>query len=111
MPIQALEQKKRQKTLLFVALGLVLATATVLYFGFFKSSGPITNVQIANFIPNAPGTSNTKSAGISEAKIKQINLDFDYLNNKTLSVLKVHGKVPVKVDEESLGRDNPFIPY
>ena len=93
--------------MLFLALGILLVTVLVLYFGFFKSSAvPVEEIQ--NLGPNAPVK---KPAGISEQKLNQINLDFDFLNNKILSILKVHGKIPVEVDKEKIGRDNPFIPY
>jgi len=107
MPIKALEQKKRQKILLLVALGVFLVAALVLYFGFWKSSP----VPVEVFTPDAGTAPTQKASGISEQKLNEINLDFDFLNNKILSFLKKHGKLPVEVDKEKVGRENPFIPY
>jgi len=105
-----LDQRSRQKVLIFVALGVALATGLVLYFGFFKNKASTPSMEIAE----GPGTeifpeSVTKVSPAIEEKLKKINLDFEFLNNKILSVLKIHGKIPV--EKGSTGRDNPFIPY
>jgi len=107
MPIKAEEQKKRQKILMFVALGVFLVAALVLYFGFWKS----TSAPVEILTPGAGTLPTQKTSGISEQKLNEINLDFDFLNNKILSFLKKHGNVPVQVDKEKVGRDNPFVPY
>jgi len=107
MAIKSLEQKKRQKTLLFVGLGIILATTLVLYFGFWRTT-PVPEEQIS------PGTvvgMVTKSSTATEEKLKKINLDFEFLNEKIIPFLKTHGNVPVKIDKDEVGRSNPFIPY
>jgi len=108
MTIKSLDQKKRQKILLFVALGIFLVAVLVLYFGFWKSN-PVSVEEIQNQVTGTAQTSRT--SGVSEQKLKEIDLDFDFLNNKILPFLKKHGKIPVEVDKEKIGRDNPFIPY
>jgi len=107
MAIATLDQKKRQKTLLFIALGVILVAVLVLYFGFWKSS-PVSVEVVQGPTANPTQTGNT---GVSEQKLNEINLDFDFLNNKILPFLKTHGKIPVQVDKDKIGRDNPFIPY
>jgi len=97
-----LEKRKRQKLLLFVALGIVLVAILILYFAFWKKPAPSET---------APPTS-APSAGVSavsEERLKQINLDFEFLNEKILSFLKIYGDIPVEKGET--GRDNPFNHY
>lgn len=107
MAIKSLEQKKRQKILLFVGLGIILAIVLVLYFGFWKTT-PVPESQIS------PGTgvdTVPKTSTATEEKLQKINLDFDFLNEKIIPFLKIHGNVPVKIDKNEVGRSNPFIPY
>jgi hypothetical protein len=98
-----LEQRKRQKILLFVALGIALGAVVVLYFGFLKKPTPSEVISIA---PTGPSTG---GSAVPEERLKKINLDFDFLNEKILSFLKIHGNIPVQKGET--GRDNPFNPY
>lgn len=107
MPIQSLEQRKRQKTLLIVMLAIVLITVIVLYFGFWSKT-PVPSGQFG------PGEAGTVVPGISiatEEKLKKINLDFDFLNEEIIPFLKIHGEIPVSIQEDEIGRTNPFIPY
>jgi hypothetical protein len=112
MAIKSLEQRKRQKTLLFVGLGIVLATAAVLYFGFWKTT-PVPEEQFTPGTTGIMGTVETtpKVSMATEEKLKKINLDFKFLNEKIIPFLKIHGNIPVEVDKDKVGRDNPFIPY
>jgi len=107
MVIKSIEQRKRQKTLLFVGLGLILVTVLVLYFGFWKKV-PIPEEQIGS---QAAGTAVPKVSTATEEKLKKIDLDFKFLNEEIIPFLKIHGDIPVKVDKDKVGRDNPFIPY
>lgn len=112
MAIKSLEQRKRQKTLMFVGLGIILITISVLYFGFWKTT-PAPEEQ---FIPGTTGIMGTAETtpGVStatEEKLKKIDLDFKFLNEKIIPILKIHGNIPVKIDKDKVGRDNPFIPY
>lgn len=102
MTVTPLEKRKRQKILLFVALGIVLVAVLVLYFGFWKKPAPSETTSLT------PAPSGGVSA-VSEERLKQINLDFEFLNEKILSFLKIHGDIPVEKGET--GRDNPFNPY
>jgi len=105
MAIKTLEQRKRQKILLFVALGIALIAVIILYFGFFKKQPSSEVINIGTPTPTTGGG----GSSVSDEKLKKLNLDFDFLNNKILSFLKIHGQIPVEKGEA--GRDNPFIPY
>lgn len=107
MAVQHLEQRKRQKTLLFVGLGMVLASVLVLYFGVWKKT-PIPQKEI---IPGMVATTTPGVLRATDEKLKKINLDFEFLNEKIIPFLKTHGDIPVKIDKKEIGRDNPFIPY
>jgi hypothetical protein len=105
MPIKSLEQKKRQRVLLLVGLGAIVITLLVLYFSVWKKKAP--SGETANSA--IPISQRSQSALILEEKLKKIKLDFDFLNEKILSFLKIHGDLPVEKGET--GRDNPYIPY
>jgi len=93
--------------LLYVGLGIILVTILVLYFGLFKKTAAPQEL-----IPSETATTAIpKVSKATEEKLKKINLDFDFLNTKIIPFLKIHGKIPVTVDETETGRDNPFIPY
>ncbi len=106
MPIQPLEQRKRQRLLIFVALGIIIATALVLYFGIWSKS-----TSMISIIPESATTAIPTVSSGTEEKLRKINLDFKFLNEKIIPFLKIHGEIPVTVDKNKLGRDNPFIPY
>ncbi|OGZ32949.1 MAG: hypothetical protein A2V69_03015 [Candidatus Portnoybacteria bacterium RBG_13_40_8] len=105
MPIKPLEQKKRQKILLFVGLGAVVITLLILYFSLWKKATPAEETTTSAI----PISQRSQSALILEEKLKKIKLDFDFLNEKILSFLKIHGDLPVEKGET--GRDNPYVPY
>lgn len=104
MTIKSLEQRKRQKVLLFVALGIIVVAFLVFYFGFLKNNGG-TSEEIAV----APSQDQESEKNIIlEERLKRITLDFEFLNEKILSFLKIHGAIPVQ--KGTSGRENPFIP-
>ncbi|MFZ5559665.1 MAG: hypothetical protein ACOZAL_02645 [Patescibacteria group bacterium] len=105
MPIKSLEQRKRQQILLIVALVIFAITGLVLYFGFWKKE----KVVPPESQPVSPEGEGEQLPAILEEKLKRINLDFEFLNQKILSFLKIHGNIPVK--KGTTGRENPFIPY
>lgn len=107
MAIQTINQRKRQKNLMFVGLGLILITALVLYFGFLqKTPIPEDQTGFQTAVTTVPGVSTA-----TEEKLKKINLDFEFLNEKIIPFLKIHGNIPVEIDEDEIGRNNPFVPY
>ena len=104
MAIKSLEQRKRQQILLFVTFGILLATFLILYFGFFKKeSAPEEATPISQ---TGPATGQSVA---TEEKLKKINLDFEFLNEKILSFLKIHGDLPV--EKGTTGRENPYLPF
>ena len=90
MTISFIEEKKKQKYLIWIALAVILITLSVLWFGFFKSE------NIVDFDNNL-------------VLIKEIDIDFNLLNSDTFAKFKVFNKT--KVFEGSVGRSNPFLPY
>jgi flagellar basal body-associated protein FliL len=103
-----LKQRRRQQILLIVALVILLVTGGVLYFGFFKK--PKLPSQEAIPAEALPGPATEQTSSLLDEKLRRINkLDFEFLNEKILSFLKVHGNLPVQ--KGATGRENPFIPY
>ena len=105
-------QRKRQKILLIIALGIFLIAAVILYFGIFQGRGPASEIPIGDI--GLPGsdtdrTSTWKGSAVSDKKLERINLDFEFLVEQILPFLKSHGDLPVKKGET--GRDHPYIPY
>jgi len=102
MEIKLLEQKKKQKTLMIAVLVTVVATFLVLYFGFINKK---TEVSIDNTLQPEAEQYNSAATGLEE-KLKNVDLNTDFLINKILSVLKTNGDMPVK--KGVTGRLNPF---
>ena len=89
MAIVFSEQKKRQQYLILVFTIVVLATATVFWFGVFKK-------------PAEPLPS-------SSLPIRRIGINFQVFDQSLLSELELFKEVPAF--EGVLGRNNPFLPY
>lgn len=96
-----------------------MATFLILYFGVLNKG---TGVEVTNVVqPGAEeenqsvdsegtdkaATSKQPSALLLEEKLKKIDLNTDFLVNNILSVLKVHGLIPV--EKGVTGRSNPFV--
>lgn len=108
MAIRSLEQRKRQQILLIVGLAILLVAGIILYFGFWKGGGIVTEEILLESEPGAP-VYEERAILVSEGKLEKIDLDLDFLNQTILPFLKIHGDLPVKKGET--GRDNPFIRY
>jgi len=103
-----LKQRKRQQILLIVALVIFLVSFGVLYFGFLKKPTPVSQEALPAEIVPSPVLG--QAASLLDEKLKRINkLDFEFLNEEILSILKIHGNLPVQ--KGIIGRENPFIPY
>ena len=107
MTIKSLEQKKRQKTLLIIALGLLLITALVLYFGLWKKESIIPEKILGGESIDSGMIKGTGS--ILEQSLRKTELDFSFFTETILSFLKIHGEIPV--ERGATGRVNPFVPY
>lgn len=103
MAIKSLEQRKHQKTLLIVALGILIVAVAVFYFGVWQKGGKGKN------LPLESTKTDQKTGMVLKEKLMEINLDFSYLKQAMLPFLKPHGDLPVEKGET--GRTNPFIPY
>lgn len=103
-----LKQRKRQQLLLIVAFACLLATAGVLYFSFFRKPKPVSQEMMP--AETVPGVMIEQASTLLDERLKRINnLDFEFLNEKILSFLKIHGNLPLQ--KGATGRENPFIPY
>lgn len=107
MVIKSLEQRKRQQILLIVALVIFLAAVLVLYFGFWKKEKIVTTEEVPQALPQEEEEEQIPT--VLEEKLIRISLNFEFLNQKILPFLKIHGDLPVKKGQT--GRDNPFVPY
>lgn len=92
MAITISKKKKKQKYLIFAFLGVVVITAVILWFGYFKEE---------------KSEGSTVPVGKSYRKI---NVDVDFLTSETLKQMKDFERIePLEVEET--GRENPFFPY
>ena len=109
MAIKTLEQRKKQKTLLFAALGIIIIAFLIFYFGFLKKgvSTPAPAIE-----PGAEGIeeqgATTAKEAVLESRLKKVDLNIDFLTKTILPFLKVHGNLPV--EKGTTGRPNPFSP-
>lgn len=102
MAIKSLEeQRKHQKILLVVGLGILIIAGLILYFTFWRETGIIS-------LEERP-TESERTGTILEEKLKKIELDFSFLTQTIIPFLKIHGQIPV--EKGTTGRTNPFIPY
>lgn len=107
MAIKSLEQRKKQKNLLFIAGAILIVAVIILYFVFWQGS-KIPSQALPGDVSSAK-SSEEKAKLILEEKLKKIELDFSFLTEKILPFLKSYGDLPV--EKGTTGRTNPFIPY
>ena len=92
---------EKQKKLIFVFIGLVIATILVLYYGFHKPSGSSIPPEIR--IP---------ASEVSTEEIpEKISIEFDasLFNEPDYKNLKSYEEI--NVSNEEVGRENPFVPF
>jgi hypothetical protein len=98
MAITFLKEKKKQKHLIYIFVGIIFAILIIIWLGFFKKpQPPITKVP----------TEVSKTG-------EKIEINFKILENKILEnpifkELKDFEKTPPL--EGEAGRENPFLPY
>jgi len=91
MPINFIQQRKKQKYLTIVVIVVLIITAVILWFGYFKKSEPVSGeIPLINVV-------------------REIEIDFDVLKSEFLQESQVFEKIPSF--EGEIGRDNPFLPY
>ena len=108
-------QQKKQKQMLAI-LGLVLlATALIIYFGYFKNK---KTSQLSLPADSRPGLSAVDSAAETvepeslEKKIellKQVKIEQPLFQEEKFNHLIVRGEFPLVLGEK--GRENPFAPF
>jgi len=90
MPINFIQQRKKQKYLTLIVMIVFVITAVILWFGYFrKSESALEEVLVSS--------------------VKEIKIDFDVLESPFLQESQVFQKTPSF--EGEIGRDNPFLPY
>ena len=106
MAIRPLEQRKRQQILLIIAVATLIIAGLVLYFGFWRGGVPQEAII-------EQGLERIEQERITtlvlEKRIKKIELDFTFLTQTILPILKSYGDLPVQ--KGTTGRSNPFITY
>ena len=108
MAIKSLEQRKRQKILLIVALGILIIAVLILYFSFWQEGGIIPEGLFLE--DEAADLGLTQRTGvILEERLKKTELDFTFLTQTILTFLRIHGQIPI--EKGATGRINPFVPY
>lgn len=106
MTIRPLEQRKRQQILLIVAIAILIITGMVLYFGFWRGGAPKEAI-IEQGLERIEQEKITTL--VLEKRIKKTELDFTFLTQTILPILKIYGDLPVQ--KGITGRPNPFISY
>ncbi len=107
MAIKTVEEKKKQQKLLIMAGIIFLAMFLVLYFGVIKKNTSTIDNTGATQSGEEVVNKNQQAGIILEQKLKRIDFNFDFINDKILPFLQMHGNLPVEKGET--GRANPFI--
>lgn len=92
--VDFIEQEQRQKRLIYVFLVLLLITAFVLWYGFFRQPRELSEQQ--TFVQQAEFS-------------KLLQIDLSVLESPFLKQLKAFEKV--KPYKGQVGRENPFAPF
>jgi hypothetical protein len=92
MAIVYIEQRKKQKKMIFILVFVILATFFVVWQGVFKKP-----------------KSGNKGTEVSGFMFKKIEIDFKVLENPILKKLEDFTKI-LPFDQPR-GRENPFLPY
>lgn len=93
MAITFIEERKRQKKLIWILTVVVLITIIVLWQGFFKKPKEIEVVSPKRVIP----------------EFREVKINFQILETPLLKELQPFEKI--KPFEGEIGRENPFLPY
>ncbi len=93
MPVDFLQQRKRQKYLVPITIAVIVITVLILWFGYFKE-------EKAVFLPVEDQTGTV---------FREIKIDFSVLENPFLKELQSF--IKITPFEGKTGRENPFVPY
>jgi len=95
MPVNFIQERKKQNYLAVLAVVLFVAAFLILWFGFNKGKSPVFNPPF-DYRP-------------SDSLLKEIKIDFEVLKNPLLKELQPFVKAPPY--EGGVGRENPFESY
>ena len=90
--VDFIEEKKKQKRLVYLVIAVLLTTFLVIWFGFFR--------KLEVGLPKPP------SAAL---EFEKVEIDFSLLENPALRELESFEAIPQF--EGDLGRKNPFVPF
>lgn len=90
MPINFIQEGKKQKYLALIVMAVVIITAVILWFGYFREERPAVFPVPARLF-------------------REIKMDFNVLESPFLQESQVFKKIPSF--EGEMGRKNPFLPY
>ena len=96
MAVQYIREKTKQKYYLIVFLIVIIITFTVLWFGFLKDK--------FSFL----GQTSVKQPSSFALPLREINIDFNFLDSQTIKDLEQFN--PVLPFEGEAGREQPFSP-
>jgi flagellar basal body-associated protein FliL len=118
-PVITTSEQKRQKKLILILVGAVVATAGVVYFGFsFTSPAPTAEnsqpttedvQETMEPLPASPEEQTPVATDSDSVSAESITLDFSVLDDPKFQSLKKFGG---GLDTSGpKGRSNPFVPY
>lgn len=90
MPVNFIQEKKKQKYLVFIVGAVIITIFIVLWFGYLRKPKAVVEV-------------------IPVSVIKAIEVDFKVLEHPFLKEFQPFEKAPLFDGEK--GRKNPFLPY
>lgn len=96
MAITFYAQRQKQKVLIFVFLGVLLLTLSVVYFGFLREA----SVSIPSLLGGGA------ESGI---QIQSLNIDFSIFEKDIFGFLEFLPQREILM--QPFGRENPFLPY
>jgi len=103
-------QLKKQKIMIFVLIGILVATGSILVWGLGGGGFPVpfgVSEKIEEFVPSKVVLRGPEE--ISREVLEKFENGLEVLDSPKFKVLKKYGDIPVK--EGLRGRPNPFVPY
>jgi len=106
-----LSVEKRQKILIIVLIVLLTAIIAILYYAFRGGGTLPVSITPSGFLPTAPVSGEGQPAISVQKQIESIKLDTSIFDTSLYKSLKIYGEIPIQVQVEVSGRDNPFLPF
>jgi hypothetical protein len=97
-------QQAKQKNLFYILGALILATGAVVYFGFLKK-------------PNIPSLESLEFGGGQQVEgamidsLERINFQKAILDDEKFRELSMPVKLPLTINPDEKGRNNPFVSF